>query len=211
MDSFLLIASLPDTIQEQIDRLCSKYNIHKYDVTNVTSDKAIGIEDIKNIKEHVFLSPRFGKAKTVIINTQFGITTEAQNALLKLLEEPPTHTVIVITSPVLEPFLPTIISRCKVTISEAPIKESTFSLDTFFSYSIGGKLVLAAQKSKTKEEALQFLENIASSLKQDIFNTHSAGDISKKAFFLKEIQTAYRTLKTTNMTPRFVLEHLFLL
>src|SRR3989344_5694025 len=57
-------------------------------------------------------------------NAYSDITLEAQNALLKILEEPPNNTIIIITTPKKELLLPTIISRCKVIVlQEKEIKK----------------------------------------------------------------------------------------
>ena len=60
------------------------------------------------------LKPFKGKTKVVVIQSYESITKEAQNALLKVLEEPPANTLIIILTLKKEFLLPTILSRCKI-------------------------------------------------------------------------------------------------
>jgi DNA polymerase-3 subunit delta' len=97
--------------QEYINKICSELSVDSFDITNIDSD-SIGIADIRSLQSSLSLTPRKGEYKACVIRHADKITPEAQNALLKTLEEPPLSTLLFLISPTEETFLPTILSRC---------------------------------------------------------------------------------------------------
>ena len=82
------------------------------DVFIISLEKtSITIEQIRNLKSHIFQKPLALKFKFIIIENAHLATAEAQNALLKIFEEPPSHAIIVLESASKEGLLPTIVSR----------------------------------------------------------------------------------------------------
>lgn len=80
-----------------------------------TKKKSIGIEDIrKQIGETIDLKPYKYEYKIYIIDQADILTEQAQNALLKTIEEPPEYAMIILLSKNINAFLPTILSRCVV-------------------------------------------------------------------------------------------------
>lgn len=87
------------------------------DIIYVRHEKpnSIGVEDVRSqINSDIAIKPYSSSYKIYIINEGEKLTPQAQNALLKTLEEPPEYTVILILTTNLEELLPTIISRCVV-------------------------------------------------------------------------------------------------
>ncbi len=77
-------------------------------------DATLKIDQIRRIQYELSLRPVEGPRRICIL-TQFETsTTEAANALLKTLEEPPTHATLVLTALDASLLLPTIVSRCRV-------------------------------------------------------------------------------------------------
>jgi DNA polymerase-3 subunit gamma/tau len=72
-----------------------------------------GIDEIRDLRDRVNLAPVAGRVKVYIIDEVHMLTTEAFNALLKMLEEPPEHVVFVLATTEKHKVLPTIISRCQ--------------------------------------------------------------------------------------------------
>ncbi len=96
------------------------------DIIFVTSEKtnSIGIEDIrKQVIDDVAIKPYCSSYKVYIIRGAERLTLQAQNALLKTIEEPPAYAVILLLTSNQEALLPTISSRC-VKLSLRPVKES---------------------------------------------------------------------------------------
>jgi DNA polymerase-3 subunit delta' len=79
----------------------------------VPDGRAVKIDQIREIKQFVALKPT-GRYKVVIIDDADTMTPQAQNALLKTLEEPPSDTVFILISRSKSALLPTIVSRCRV-------------------------------------------------------------------------------------------------
>lgn len=87
------------------------------DIIRVLHDKpaTIGVEDIRTgINNDILIKPYSSEYKVYIINEAAKMTVQAQNALLKTLEEPPAYAVIILLTSNLEMMLPTILSRCVV-------------------------------------------------------------------------------------------------
>ena len=87
------------------------------DVIWVTHEKpnSIGVEDIRTqLNNDMGIKPYYGPKKIYIINDCEKMTVQAQNALLKTLEEPPAYGVILLLTTNADALLPTILSRCVV-------------------------------------------------------------------------------------------------
>src|SRR3989344_126152 len=72
---------------------------------------SIGIEIVREVKNFLWRKPVFSKYRLLIINSAEKLTSEAQNALLKILEEPPIYCLLILVVHGKENILPTLISR----------------------------------------------------------------------------------------------------
>lgn len=77
------------------------------------SGRSIAIAEARHVKNFVSLSPYAGQYKAVIIDDAHLMTQEAQNALLKILEEPSPSSVMILVSANPSALLSTILSRCQ--------------------------------------------------------------------------------------------------
>lgn len=73
-----------------------------------------GIDDVRQLREGVATLPFESKYKVYIIDEAHMLTKEAFNALLKTLEEPPSHVIFILATTELEKVPETIVSRCQV-------------------------------------------------------------------------------------------------
>ena len=80
-------------------------------VSKKENRKEIPIEDIRELKRILSFAPQGNAWRLAIINEAEKMSTEAANAFLKLLEEPGSHTLIILISPHLELLMPTLASR----------------------------------------------------------------------------------------------------
>jgi DNA polymerase III subunit gamma/tau len=71
-----------------------------------------GIDDIRQLRERLALPPQEGRIAVYILDEVHMLTTEAFNALLKVLEEPPVHVVFILATTELHKIPATITSRC---------------------------------------------------------------------------------------------------
>ena len=75
---------------------------------------SFGVDDVRDIIDEVNKKPFEGDKKVIIIHQGNKLTIQAQNALLKTIEEPPTEVYIIILCESLELILDTIKSRCEI-------------------------------------------------------------------------------------------------
>jgi len=89
-------------------------------------NKSIKIDDIRSLRDSMNLKPYEAILNAGIIEDAHLMTEEAQNALLKVLEEPPGNSILVLITNKKELLLPTVVSRCaEVRFSFLSIKETT--------------------------------------------------------------------------------------
>ena len=83
------------------------------DVQELDAASNRGVDDIKNLNKNADFAPVNCRYKVYIIDEAHMLTTEACNALLKTLEEPPDHVVFILATTEPQKILPTIHSRCQ--------------------------------------------------------------------------------------------------
>jgi len=87
------------------------------DVLFIAPDKPgaeIKIAEIRRLQSKVYLKPYEAQCRVVIINDAQNLNEESSNALLKVLEEPPQHSILILISTSADRVLPTIASRCQI-------------------------------------------------------------------------------------------------
>ena len=86
---------------------------------------SIGVDDVREqINDTIMIRPYSSYYKIYIVDEAEKMTVQAQNALLKTIEEPPSYAVIILITTNQEAFLPTILSRC-VQMKLKPLKDFT--------------------------------------------------------------------------------------
>ncbi len=215
MQSFLVVAREKDKASSYVSNFLKEKGVDSIDISLHVFEKAMGIEEVRNIRKSIFLKPFKGETKAVVIEAYENITIEAQNALLKVLEEPPANTIIIISTSKKELLLSTIISRCK--IIELKDNDLTLSKDEDAQYlnilislseeGISYKLKLAQDVSKNKEETFLWLEKMAISVRQKLIENNNNPNYLN---FLRQLQKTYTIIKSTNVSQRIALENLFL-
>ncbi len=122
------------------------------DVIEMDAASHRGIDDVRILRDAVKLSPVAGKKKIYIIDEVHMLTTEASNALLKTLEEPPEHVIFILATTNPEKLIETIRSRTTL----IPFKKATSS-EIVRSL----KRVAEAEKIEIKDDALQIIAESA--------------------------------------------------
>ncbi|MDO4214757.1 MAG: DNA polymerase III subunit gamma/tau [Bacteroidales bacterium] len=85
------------------------FNIHELDAASNNS-----VDDIRGLIDEVRIPPQVGKYKVFIIDEVHMLSTQAFNAFLKTLEEPPRHAIFILATTEKHKILPTILSRCQI-------------------------------------------------------------------------------------------------
>src|SRR3954452_24798985 len=83
------------------------------DVIEIDAASNRGIDDVRQLIANAAFHPARSRFKVYIIDEVHGLTKDAFNALLKLLEEPPSHVQFILATTEPEKVLPTILSRCQ--------------------------------------------------------------------------------------------------
>ena len=83
------------------------------DVLEIDAASNRGIDEIRDIRDKVKFAPSQGKSKVYIIDEVHMLTSEAFNALLKTLEEPPSHVLFILATTEPQKIPLTILSRCQ--------------------------------------------------------------------------------------------------
>jgi DNA polymerase III subunit delta' len=222
MTSFIVVAKEKKKREDYLNTFYKKENINAFDVTVITPEntvkqntQSIGIEDIKHMQKKIFLKPLKSKTKAVVIDDAQLLTIEAQNALLKILEEPPEHTLLILSSQTKETLLPTILSRCQlivleeeaIKLSEKELTELTAFLENLPVLPIGEKLKKAEQLAKEKEKAVAWTGKLILVLRESLLENPSAETLEQ----IRKFQNLYTLLKTTNVNTRFAIENTLLM
>jgi DNA polymerase-3 subunit gamma/tau len=122
------------------------------DVLEIDAASNRGINEIKDLIEKVKYSCILGRYKVYIIDEVHMMTTEAFNALLKTLEEPPEHVIFILATTEPHKILPTILSRCQrydfTKVSDEDIKERL-------------KKILELEKVSYNDEAVNTIISLA--------------------------------------------------
>ena len=95
---------------ERCIRITDGYSM---DVIEIDGASNRGIDDIRDLRNKVKFAPAEGKYKVYIIDEVHMLTTEAFNALLKTLEEPPSHVIFIFATTNPHKIPSTILSRCQ--------------------------------------------------------------------------------------------------
>ena len=150
------------------------------DIIYISHEKpnTIGVEDIRlQINQDVGIKPYSSPRKVYIINEGEKMTPQAQNALLKTLEEPPEYAVILILTTNVDALLPTVLSRCivlhmkpvqdakvkKFLMEELQVPDYKANICVAFARGNIGKAKLLASSEefeKVKEEAISLVKYI---------------------------------------------------
>ncbi len=212
MQSFIIISKDIQKAKERIEIMAKERKISKFDIFSLQTEKTVGIADIRGLSKQIFLKPIQGEQKIVVLEAFFGISIDAQNAFLKVLEEPPFSTTIIIVASS-NFFLPTILSRCvlieldkEISIDKKEEEEILKIISSLEEMEVGERLKTSQNLSKDKQQALIFLEKLIIITRNEMVKKGDTS-LSQK---LKVLQKYYKELKQSNVNLRLSLENLFL-
>ena len=151
------------------------------DIIRVTHEKpnSISVDDIRTqVNNTVDIKPYQGPYKVYIIPQADMMTPQAQNAILKTIEEPPSYAVFLLLTENAETLLPTINSRCvmlklrnikdtlikKYLMENLEIPDYKADMCTAFAQGIMGRAIMLANSdhfNEIREEAVQLLKHIS--------------------------------------------------
>jgi hypothetical protein len=168
------------------------------DVTHVTAD-VLGIDEVRALTLQSVQRPLTEEKRVFVIHTK-NITSEAQNALLKLFEEPPETAEFHLMLPKDGLLLPTLMSRLYVVANEEdqPVDVNN-SFNTFFEAAYSERMNMIADLAKSKD-----IENMESIVRGVELFAHK----SRNAALLKDVSFVRTYFGARGSSSKMLLEML---
>jgi hypothetical protein len=163
------------------------------EVQNTEFEK-FGVKDAQQLVKNAHLRPSGTSNQLCVVRAQF-ITLEAQNAMLKVFEEPPQSTRFLLIVPKDFVVIATLLSRCEIVIDDS-VSPDNESFQDFLAASFAERLALIDQAQKKKD--VHWQRRIKTGL-IEYLETHTE--------HLKELEYAARLLLTRGASNKFLLEH----
>ena len=122
--------------------------------------KNISVEQIRNMRNEAYIRPQLSDRKVFIIEEADTMNPQSQNAILKVLEEPPGDTVFILNVRSRAALLPTIISRCVTyTLYDPDINEAAAYISANFDMSENDAVNLLNQNGKSIGRAISAMKS----------------------------------------------------
>lgn len=171
--------------------------------------KSISVDDVREVLKTIVIKPMYSKYKAILINDADEMTLQAQNALLKSLEEPPEYLIFILTVKSSTALAQTIRSRCQRILfsktSDNDIKDilrdkygqKISNLDFIVSYSDGviGTAINLAESNihfELRDKAIKSVSQLLSGSKADIFQIYELFEKNEeKIDFIMQIMLLY--------------------
>jgi len=170
---------------------------------------SIGIEDVKDFLKEMIYKPFGGIKQVAIIYEAEKLTTQAQNSLLKTLEESNDDTIYILCVDNEKNVLPTIYSRSKpIYVKQEILRNNSIEKPKIFNMNLIEQFNLIESISKEKQSCLDFLASLEVYMKIELEkeikndNINSSRVISER---LKEIQDTREKINS-NCNKKLVLE-----
>ena len=170
--------------------------------------KSIGIEQVREAIIFINKKPYSGDNKAIVIHNADKLTADGQNALLKLLEEPPAYAVILLSAKTENTLLPTVISRCQKISPQTKegrvgdsVKKS--GVRDIFEMTIGERLAWAEETAKDEKDTI--IDKLEQMTAGERFKLPEEPSRAKS---IKILLKVIKDLETTNVSTRLALEYL---
>lgn len=209
MQSFLIIGNLKDR-QDYIHSFLIENKIPSYNI--FTYEEKLKIIDARDIKKKLGIKGYGNTPRVFIINE--GGTLEAQNALLKSIEELPSDVIFFFSSNSKDSYLPTIISRSSVKHFKQELAEEDREIDAeiekiFIKPSPLSFLKLSDFLFNNKEEK-NYEKLVFSLRKVMLYSVNKSQDFRQLTEILYKLNKNYSLVMRNNLNKRFLVEKIFL-
>lgn len=211
MHAYIITGGTSDERSDRINKLLSKRSVSAYDtITIIPEPTSIGVDSVRGIAARLSIHPVASAGHAVIVRDAQTMTPEAQNAFLKTLEEPPGDAIIILETSHVDALLPTILSRCQLvnlgahpSYTDEQRSECMRTITSLVESSVGKRLQMIDTLTKTKGDALSFVNLAIAALEKDLKKTGSHAKI------LRALLMA-RTHVLGNITPKLAIDAAFL-
>lgn len=214
--SYLIVGSQNQTaIEEVAKRYKVDLNKTSPDITFIKPEKtlrdgrqgSISIDQVREMKREIYQKPVSTRFKIVLIESAEKLTREAQNSLLKVLEEPPPHAIIILDAKNKANLLPTIVSRSTI-IRANTQKTLADSSSIFLKHRELKSLLLEVSRVENPTEWLDDqMTLLHNSLVESIKNHQNIDSLNKIQETIEKCKEA-KVMIEANVNAKFVLANL---
>lgn len=149
------------------------------DTYKIVPETSIGIAEVRQTIKFLSQKPTQSPNNIIVFYNAHLLTIPAQNAILKILEEPPANSLIYLVTDNPDQLLPTILSRCQIENKSPQVKPAPEKLahaekllQRLTKSGVGERLKILEEQEFTRITALEFLDNLEFVIHQNI-NTPS--------------------------------------
>lgn len=216
MHSYLIIGSLEQSRTKEIQARLDTLDISAFDVITINASQSlIGINDVREFISRLQLLPSESPMLAGVISDASLLTIEAQQALLKTLEEPPPTAILFLGISQKNTLLPTVLSRLESVVlkeqhtaltSTRSINEE--SINSLLSVSSGQRLSILQLPCKTKEESRLFLSDAIHILREKL-SSHTSSNKQQISTILTRLMKLY-DVNQSSMNMQLLIESAFL-
>ncbi len=201
----LLISPSIETRIKEIEKILKDAGISNPhpDLLYFPSDSKLGIEQARKMKEHFSLKPYQSKGRLAVLEDGSSLTSEAQNALLKTLEELPAEALIIIGAASDAAFLSTVLSRCQI-VRLKSLYQTTEKSDSDIQQLLSSNIEERFDYIERLKNKKEFLHTLTAYFRA----SHLEGGLAWH-LFLKELLQA-EGWAAANVNIRAILEYLML-
>ncbi|MEK7447432.1 MAG: hypothetical protein AAB632_01375 [Patescibacteria group bacterium] len=190
------------------------------DFLKLGGEGAIKIAEIRALQKSLYLKPYQASHKVAIIEDAHLMTDESANAMLKVLEEPPENSIIILTSPDKKLLPETIVSRSQiVSFGTGGVLQKTENSEEIYTdvmnildkKPVYEKMITIQKYSKEKTLSVEFLNILEGILREVVLGKGNlSGYSEKKIISILELAQKSRDYLKNNLSSKFVLENLVL-
>lgn len=220
MHTFVIFEPNATLRQQIIQEQLTIHQLSSFNCVTLLSDApSIGIAETRQFIKSLSLAPHSGDYTAGVIPNTHLLTPDAQQSLLKTLEEPPLHAYIFLGAEHILQLLPTIVSRCIPIVHQGIVTQrndeecSTIQslLTSLYSASPGERIRRIQSIGKTKDEIDHWIDIALYVLHTQLSNhEHKIGDPSIVRSLIHHLIRTKKYL-TYNVQPLFLIEHAFLM
>ena len=221
MHAYLITGGTQEMRLAEVHTHLTKASVSPFDTTYLRlapEEEHIGIDAVRVFKKQLLLAPQQSPFSAGVVEMAHTLTVEAQNALLKLLEEPPPHAIMYVASPSADLLLDTIVSRCQLihladtVTDEKTIEEAGKTIRTLMNAKMGGKLAvidgIAKDRVLAKAWTATAIVAARETLLEYVQSEKSPEDVKKIATLTRRLVQAQKEL-AANVNPKLVLDTVF--
>lgn len=168
------------------------------------------IDDSRELKSLAEIKPVSRDGRRIFVVSVRGFTVEAQNALLKVFEEPGESVCFFLIVPSASLFLPTVRSRLRVIDQVRAPETDQVEIKKFLGLSLADRLGFVkdllddiSKEKKTKQDALDFLDGLQSSI-------YASRGVRSGSKVFRSIETARKYLNDRSPSLKMLLEYVVL-